>query len=123
MNERNRLTPITLTREEPVTKFVIDFLLSKSFFLCFFCKNLTSVYRRKIRIFHRINQEAIICKAFHTMLKYRPCICMVFPRKQLRNCFTRIPLHAMSTLINLRINFLFRIEFYMKESPITILIL
>jgi hypothetical protein len=47
MNDRNRFTPVSLTREKPITEFVIDFLFPKSFFFCFFCENTTSIRRSK----------------------------------------------------------------------------
>lgn len=35
MNKRNRFTPIPLSRKKPVSKFIIGFLMTKTFFLCF----------------------------------------------------------------------------------------
>ena len=41
MNQWNRLTPVSLTRENPISEFVIRYLFAESFFFCFFIENIS----------------------------------------------------------------------------------
>ena len=62
MNEWDRLTPVSLSREEPVTEFIVHFLLPESFFLSFFCEDFPSFFRGETSIFSWVYEDAIFCE-------------------------------------------------------------
>lgn len=123
MNQRNRLTPISLTREYPVTEFVIRYFFAESFFFCFFCEDFSAFCRGEPFKISSINENAIFCKSPCSIMKYIPGFFMLNPCYFLFYMFFFYPLKFMPSFIYLGRNLIIRIEFHMKKSPQCFLIL